>query len=321
MKIKVAVPHSLETELTLFQRIMPMSCDHVIGIIYFDYLAPTIAGLLAISMIPPIFIYFRAYQKKKIMALKSFFYLGALLFIIIFIEFISMIPYTINLCHDIKDALIFSIICSQAYVYQNLILIGWFFYRLEYIFRATSLALSKSIIISFVVIYTLFCLFSIISGILWKLGVSSSLFVTAVFFMVLFTILLVVVFIYKLFKIFKTNEDEDLLKVMRKASFLVFISTSLIIFTASLGSVVHIVNSIHLYVIHSLVGIMDLYSSFLCVLFSLKYFNGYYTKVCGLCESKCYAICCKKYVVSEQIKSMSKNKDSINIELSIDTKE
>ena len=261
------------------------------GIIYYDYILPSVAGVAALSMIPLIFIYLIAYTKGKIKAQRSFVYVGALLFITIFFTFIAIALR--SYCYSVKY------IASQAFILQNLFLIGWFFYRLEYIFRGSAYALSKSIITSFVAIYTLFCIYAIVSCILWTSDVLAFPLVIAGVLTVVFTICLVVVFIYKLLKIFDRDQDQNLLMVMRKTAFLVFMSTSLILLASIFAVIRERFHSIHFIFVHNLIIILDTYTSFLCIFFSFHYFNGYYMKICGCVESKCFRICCKRYVNSQ----------------------
>ena len=235
-----------------------------------------------------------------------------------------MAIYASQLCHNAENEKIIGHIATQIYVLQNMIVIGWFFYRLEYIFRRTALALSKPVVTSFGVIYTLFCLFAIISGILWMLDILKWLLVIVGGFTILFTIWLAFMFTYKLFKTFQGNQDQKLLMLMRKTAFLAFISTSFILFTSIHGAVNANAESIHIDLVHAMIIMLDVYSSFLCILLSLEYFNGYYMKIFGCCESKCFTIC-KRYVVSEHVKDIkedvecskaeSQNKD--NAELTI----
>ena len=288
---------------------MPFYCDpnRVLSIIYTNYIVPSVASIAALSMIPIIFIYFRAYQKGEIETVRSFFYAGAVLFITILFTFITLALTTSQICHNIEYTRIFHHCATQAFIVQNLIVIGLFFYRLVYIFRGTSLALSKPIIMLFVIIYTLFCAFSIITGILWVLDVLSLLVTIIPGGIVLLTIYLVLVFIYKLYKTFQGNNDQYLLTLMRKTACLVSISTSFILFTTIVATVRLNFESIHVELIRFMIIMLDAYSSFLCILFSFQYFNRYYMKICGCVESKCFTICCKKYVMPQDVKNKKEN--------------
>ena len=279
------------------------------AIIYYDYIVPSVAGMAALSMIPPIFILFRAYHRGKIEVLRSFFYAAVSLLIVIFFTFVLMAINSSHRCHYNKFTKIFRHMLAQAYVLQNVMLIGWFFYRLEFIFRETIFALPKSITTSFLVIYPLYCIFSIISGFLWAMDASIFLISIAGGLTVLITAGLVVMFIYKLCKIFNKDQDQDLLMVMRKTAFLVFISTSFVLVTSILSVLRLQRPSMHISFVYSLIITLDLYSSFLCILFTFNYFDSCYLNICGWFESKCYTICCKRYVETKDLKNVMENSE------------
>ena len=67
----------------------------------------------AISMIPLMFIYFGAYIKGHIKTLRSFFYIGTIHFMTIFLMFIISAVQSIHICHNEEYAHIFHHIALQ----------------------------------------------------------------------------------------------------------------------------------------------------------------------------------------------------------------
>ena len=274
---------------------------------YYDYIIIPFATLAAASMIPPIFVYFRAYIKGTFKTTRFFFYTGASLFILIFCTLILMTPGSVHICNDILYTNAFRLIIPQLFIFQNLILIGWFLYKLEYIFRGSTFAVSKGIITSFAVIYILFCVFFITSGILWALHVTHDLMPIAGVLTVLLTIILVGTFICKLFKVFHGNPDPEILILMRKTAFLVFISTSFIFSSVILGTLNFNFSSNYLQIGRFIFFILDMYSSFWCIFLSFEYFDRYYIKMCGCIESKFFKICCKGCLMTQDEKNIKHN--------------
>ena len=267
------------------------------------------------SLIPHIFIYFKAYFNDKINIRASRFYPSSLLFIIIFVTLIITTMKVTQFCHNILLKNIYRHIAVQLYIIQNLILVGLFFHRLHSIFNGTDLGMSRFTIISFYCIFTALYMFAVIAGILWVLYISLSLVTIAMGFGILLTIYLVGLYTYKLYQLFRLHPDQDLLGVMRKTSFLVFYSTFISLLTA-LCSVIFIINkSVHMVFIFDLVIIADMYSSFLCIYLSFRYFSGYYDKVCGYIESRFFMLCCSKYIESiEHESNIAKTiKSTVNI--------
>ena len=162
---------------------------------YYDYIVIPIATIAVISITPPIFIYFRAYNKGTFKTTRLFFYSAALLFILIYFTLILATIASLLHCNHTGFSIIYRSVMPQLFIFQNIILIGWFFWKLEYIFRGSLFALSKCIKTSFAVIYVLFCIFFITSGILWPLRVSTIMFPIAGALTLLLTIFLVSSFI------------------------------------------------------------------------------------------------------------------------------
>ena len=95
--------------------------------IYYNYIIPSIVGIAALSIIPPTFIYFRAYFTGKIKTIRSFFYMAALLFILIFFALIFVALHATQVCHNLKITPLLRHIAVQLFILQNMVLIGWFF--------------------------------------------------------------------------------------------------------------------------------------------------------------------------------------------------
>ena len=151
------------------------------------------------------------------------------------------------------------------------------------------------------------------SSVLWVLIVSPFLVTAGSGLMILLTILLIVAFIYKLCTLFRIHHDPELLQLMRKTAFLVFISTSCILFTAAANVLYLQYRSIHFQFLLQMVVTLDACSSFWCILLSFRYFTEYYRKICGGVESTCFRIICKRYMKSVDEENLSKGIESTAI--------
>ena len=68
-----------------------------IEILYYDYILPVISGLAAISMIPGIFLYIKAWIKGELETIKTLFIIGTTHFMV---TFCALISYTIQHASD-----------------------------------------------------------------------------------------------------------------------------------------------------------------------------------------------------------------------------
>ena len=264
-------------------------------------------SLSAISLIPFIYLYINAYIKGNLKSPEHIFYAGVLLFGLIFISFIFVsIPQGDN---DKGFYAAKPYIADQLYVAQNSVFVGIFFLRLYTMFQGTSFVLNEGTIVFFIACYIIVLIFGSLAAIGWskKEGAFALFASLGIIFYLLLLIFIIGLFIYKLIKVHKNaakenivvcdnhdNEKNDnLVYVINKTSLLCFISSSTIIWRLISFAVNPIFasspNASCVYhFIFNVILIAELYTNFMCIFLSFKYFNGYYQTLCGCCHSCCY---------------------------------
>ena len=123
-----------------------------IEMVYNDYVCPILNLLAAISTIPFIFVYIRAYLNKRLQSRAVLFYLALVLFCLISISFAMALIRNRVLCHDELYSLsnFMNMTTGILYTTQSIMVIVILFIRLVHIFEGTALALSRTLINLFI---------------------------------------------------------------------------------------------------------------------------------------------------------------------------
>eukprot|EP01084_Bolivina_argentea_P030399 56347_1 len=273
-------------------------CDQheEIGVIYHLYIIPIIELIAAISMIPCICVFIKAYVDGNLKTTKLLFLSGICLFIVCFMQYIAWIFY--NICHCYECHHYFNVIShihSQLISAQTMLVLAVLYLRLHFIFKNTMMALSKSITIVLSTYYSVTSTAVILSyaaaysNEYAKVWINSTVSGTLILSLV---IILNGLFVYKMCKIYRLADDtcknDKFIAISVKTSLLGLISlctTFLMYFMATVNR--SLVLSIHLNFVFYLCCIADTYTNFMCILLSYQYFNSYYSYLCGRCDSKC----------------------------------
>ena len=280
---------------------------------YWDWLMPIQFSLAAILTLPWMFIYIKSYIKGDSNLKKPMFYVGIVLFVTTFSQFTAGAISSAHKCHDKGKFNIYGNIAAQLFTIQFFTVIGVFFYRLYYIFDGTSLALSKITLCLALLMYIISFIFAIFAGIMYSQYPDSIGLLAAAASLVLFmcmAIALVILFIHKLCAVYKSEKNgEELMRIMTKTSILNFIS----IFATFINFSTHIassdITSLPWICFFNLFPIADLYTNFLCILFTFRCFNNYYIKACGPCDQQCDGLC-QRYAVDTSLVMISKQKEA-----------
>ena len=276
-------------------------CDRL-QVVYYDWVNPIVFSLAAILTLPWIYIYIKSYIKGDLKIKKSVFYAGILLFVTTFGAFITFLFWVLYKCHHTKISSIFLSIGSQLFSTQFLIVIGIFFYRLYYIFYGTSLALSKITLYITLFLYIISFTVSIVAPLMYTQFPNAIGLIVAslsMVFSICLTIYLAVLFIYKLYSIHKSakNGTNSQIQIMTKTSILTFISIFATFIDSISFSLFLFITSQHFHFLSNVIMIADIYTNFLCVIFTYKCFDSYYIKACGRCHNKCQKCVVDKEVV------------------------
>ena len=211
-------------------------------------------------------------------------------------------------CTQGDDLSQMSVAIAGAFIVgQYLAMILLLFYRLKVVFNGTAYQLSRCTIRTFFAMYIL----TLVSGTAYTFvndTTSSSYFeIISVLLTDLLGISLIFfltfLFVKKLIDVNKRsggaqqNATNRLLSAITKQTILTFISISslLLLITMSLlfNETGILTTSIHGNFVFTLCAFVDLWTNFICILLSYGAFNGYYTNMCGCCDTKCKQLCDK----------------------------
>ena len=272
-----------------------------------EYIYPIINALLAISLIPVMYIYIKASVKNELQSTKLLFYNGLIFCIAIIINFISsairvsvscedtVVHQTINIISDVLSNV--SLVITY-FIYTAII-----FLRLHTVVKETTFALSRKTVIIFTILYISSFSSCIISAALLNMLGDGFLFgiMMAVFgIFLLFSLIVWLLFLYigKFIQIFREERQkktgvngDELTHMIAKISILFlisiitfFIHIGLVMLIFSIGSGHIILSSI---VYHLWVDV-DLYTNIACIFLSYQYFEPAYYKLCGCCQKRCH---------------------------------
>ena len=252
-------------------------------------------------MIPPLWLYINAYSGNKLHTSGILYYLGLSFFGVVLIDFINLSAEYRQKCHD--ENLFFSLhsISICLYVFQAAIIVLFLFIRLMRIFKDTLFAISKRIIQVFITFNVSGLVFGIFGLLLRQYTNNAKLASFGLLLWGIGTIIYVFtvswlnyLFITKLMNAHRNmarqsiQSDQTLVETITKITLLCFVSTSnLILFVASYVVSIYW-DSPHSMFISRIVIFGDLYTNFLSVILSFKYFEKWYKALCAFCDRKCH---------------------------------
>ena len=276
--------------------------------IYWDYCVPILCGLTAISIVPFVYIFLRAYARGNLKTTRFLFITTTIFYIVVFgLLLVSGAAYG-TYCHDLNLNALLRAIAVDLHSLHTLLLVGILFHRLYIIFKDTSMAISKPTLIFFWTYFLITMLILVVGSILFGFyyyhTITSIMLAICGLLVVTLTVFLVCLFVNKLYITHKRNmsqQNEDGLKhTITKTSLLTLISTCNTIFAYIVIAVWTYIDSIHFSFMRDILIILDMYTNFVCVLLSYKYFDGYYDKLCGKCDNGCDRLWTKIFVDKNQ---------------------
>eukprot|EP01084_Bolivina_argentea_P252958 424781_1 len=194
---------------------------------------------------------------------------------------------------------------------QLYLLLLIYYLRLQFIFAATALALSKVtnvIYISLFVFLPIYVAFVIIIIIVAN-NMRAMFMATYFFLFIMIMSSLVILFIFKLIQVYKlspeTNNDQ-LVTAITKTTILTSISLGST-FMSVIGNVIFPFVGVAIQWVCHYISLMDLLTNFVCIMMSYNAFRMYYVLLCPFCDSKC-RVCCSRIVTksNNDIKMMDK---------------
>eukprot|EP01084_Bolivina_argentea_P252957 424780_1 len=200
------------------------------------------------------------------------------------------------------------IISGATQVYLLLLI---YYLKLQFIFAATALALSKVtnvIYISLFVFLPIYVAFVIIIIIVAN-NMRAMFMATYFFLFIMIMSSLVILFIFKLIQVYKlspeTNNDQ-LVTAITKTTILTSISLSST-FMNFIGNAIFPSVGVAIQWVCHYFAVMDVLTNFVCIMMSYNAFRMYYVLLCPFCDSKC-RVCCSRIVTksNNDIKMMDK---------------
>ena len=273
-------------------------CDihGIVAVIYQDYILPILYLTFALLMIYLIFMFIKTKIDHSLKLNLTIFYVTIIYFIVQLVTFILAGMGNKFECHNPKLKYLFiNIIGNFCYIVQTYILIGLLFYKLYKTYsNVPSLAIKKSTIRLFIICYIMV----IVIAILYRYaphGLPSFIRILTLLCCGLLILVMVIwvftLYLYKMCKIFKETQDDDLIHLILKTSLLAIISISFTMATWTAVGVLIFANSIHYTFIFNLIFINDIYTNALCIFLAYKRFENHYNILCGVCDRKCIRKC------------------------------
>mmetsp|Transcript_27036 Transcript_27036/g.44388 ORF Transcript_27036/g.44388 Transcript_27036/m.44388 type:complete len:344 (+) Transcript_27036:53-1084(+) len=283
--------------------------EEPVGVAYYDYILPITSAIAAISMLPPIFVYFRGYIKKKIKSSKCLFYAGLVMFIAIVLQFTGLIFMQPAYCRNMTLYLALEGPLTLIWAVQTQILLQILFFRLKLVFDDTSFALSKCLVRSWFTVFAiivgsyLLALTFFVSQNIVLVALGGLLLVVSAVFAAFAAVWLMALFIQRLMRVHRLLDGDQIgvnndrmVNAVTKNAVLCFASTTTnILLNFVLIPTSTFTQSIHFDFLFRLVYHVDVYTNFLAVLLTFGHFDNLYQRLCGCCHSMCFSWCADRF--------------------------
>ena len=279
--------------------------------------------------IPALFVLIIKYRNLLEKPPKALFIPALLLFIITIISYLELIIITII---KIMDYTNISLLYYYYYYIENIFIftywmINYFlilslYLRLYCIFKNTFVPISKYnnyifisilIITPFIDISLQIIVYYIISN-NNKLIIIKLIFITICqLYHIILIISLIYLFLNKLYKIYKNNDNDLLLQVTTKTTTLMILIAVFTIFVTIMDIFNMIYNNNQIIsFLRNLAISIDIFSYFLYVALSFNFFHGYYKKMCGFIDNNLCKLCFQHILKLNPNDSPSSSDDNIN---------
>jgi len=272
------------------------------------YMLPVIFGFAELSIIVATGFFIHARVQKKLKSQTSQFYLAITFYVAIFVNLLANMMFYIEWCiGDADSASVHILLSLTAYLHpvQSVMLCIILFLRLVSIFKDTIFAVSRDLIIGFVIYVTVSLLFCFagfgvaFSGCKPCITIGLLLIGVAVVMYIGAILTLNGIFVHKLRKIYNAaaadavnkEKNERFVNIITRTTVLTIVSTSFILLYNILLFLMGSVHSPVYTVLHDIVFIADLYTNFLSVYWSFAYYHRWYVVFCGLCHRSCFTCC------------------------------
>eukprot|EP01084_Bolivina_argentea_P095113 171000_1 len=194
------------------------------------------------------------------------------------------------------------LVARAFYMLQWLLLIWLWFYRLYFIFKGTSFALSRRSIIIISCTYILWIIVAINSSICYYFNVNPKILVFMMGIAMMLVLSLVVglvwIFAHKLYTVYRNKtagNTKSMISIITKM-FLLTLSSIIFFIVYVIVAMFYVqFDSIHLIFIHGIVMAVHVIINVFSIMLGLKCFGPYYVKICGRFDRQC-TVCFTKMV-------------------------
>ena len=265
------------------------------AVIYYDYIYPECYVLSASLLTILIIMYIRAYCKSDLRISRGQFTVTLIYFIIQFLILIIGNAYAYYQCRSFIMSLYLHFWGAIAYPVQTLLLLALLFRRLYQTYKnVPSLSISKATVVSFTICYIITAIVFISGGIMYvtfPIGIGALIYTLSSVLTITLTLILFGNYVYKMYTMYRSTKDEDLIKIIAKNSLLAITSMIITILSFVAFSLIPVFHSMHYIFIVDLFLITDIYTNALCIFLTYRVWDRYYYKICGYCDSKCIRKC------------------------------
>eukprot|EP01083_Nonionella_stella_P089054 248475_1 len=246
--------------------------------------------------------------------------------------FWAWIPSTVLCCPSLvliqgKGGVIM-IVYALFYSMQTCTLMIIYFDIIQSIFSSHEFQVTSATRRLYNTIFSLFALCTVIAVFVYTMSLLDVwlFFMLIVLYLVLYWICfvsLVILFMYKLTRVYKSLQYEDnqfLIKPMTKVTILASVSLSCTFANLVWFAVCLQTDPLALERIGDWIALLDIFSNFLCVTMSYKAFKNVYVKMCGFADTRCDAYWTQK--LKEDVKTQSMQAlNTLEMEKSMDGEE
>lgn len=261
-----------------------------LGRIIWISIGNVVNGILLISIIPIIYTFIRNRVRNKIKTPRLLFYPGLLLLVVTFLLLALNLTIGVYFC-DTNQAIyqLLLVPFSQLYGTQFYLLMLSLFLRLQYVLNGTLQAFSRLTLSIMTIIFILLPVMSVIAGIMYH--DPNGRFMVFGAFVIALALIISILFMYirKLLAIYKNiDSDPKLIEIITKTTILTLISISATFLTSMCITMKPIMSEfMDFQVIETFILYIDVYTNFLCVVLTYRYFDKYYSLLCKGMHSKC----------------------------------
>lgn len=211
------------------------------------------------------------------------------------------------------------VLYNLTFAISTLLLLIIFFVRIKNVFHKTPFKLSQKSSIAYYSIFMVIIILTMVTIALYIIctdvcrRISTFLASMVLLLIVIVMISMVILFINRLIKVYKSDNDNGLLiAAITRITILCTISVSMTVIDSITTSLYrNVTNYIYIQWIFNYIALFDLYTNFICVILCYKSFKGIYENICSCCDKLC-RVCWMKIIDKRTGKEIDENVIAMN---------